>query len=254
MKLTPLTPRQLKRVRVHKKYDPDKCPTCENEGEYYYNDEYHACDCATQKRLQRRYIAANIGSRYHNLTFDDVFDDFREVAEAVKDYVDNFEDNAAYGRGLTFTGPLGTGKSFAASLILKELIKKGHDCFFIEFDDLLHVQAQGWNDLDNEEFYEIRNAEVLVIDELTTEPDGKKKDLLSATLERVIRYRVNNSLPTIITTNLTAEQEASAYPRVASLLATCQTRYSLDGDDQRKKNARSTNQKLIKQSARRPIS
>lgn len=250
--MKPLTNIGLKRARSLG-YD-GTCPTCRGKLAYNLDGEEYDCDCEEQMRLQRHYLAANIGSLYHIIHFNDFFDPEGDLYDTVLDYIDNFEDNLYYGRGITFDGPLGTGKSFGAAVILKELIKKGYEGYFITFDDLLNVQTQGWSDAEShQEFYSIRDADVLVIDELFDGLTSKQKDLLSDTLERIVRYRVANRKPTIITTNLKADQEARAYPRIASLLATSQIRCHVPGDDVRKGKVRRLTDDRIARGDRKAI-
>jgi DNA replication protein DnaC len=252
--LKALTVDQFKKIKSFPQYTGE-CPTCEGEKTYTTDGVTYECDCKGQLELQRRYFAANIGSLYHIIHFDDFFDPEGDLADTVRDYIDNFADNLYYGRGITFDGPLGTGKSFGAAVVLKELIKKGYNGYFITFDDLLNVQSRGWDDPEsNKEFYTIRDAEILVIDELFDALEGtRKKELLSDTLERIIRYRVGNRMPTIITTNLKPDQEARAYPRVASLLATNQIRCHVPGDDVRKDKVRKLTSQRIARGDRKAI-
>jgi len=249
-----LTTEQLKRIKSFPAYTGN-CPTCEGEQVYRLDGGTFTCNCQEQLQLQRRYFAANIGAAYHIISFNDFFDNYEYLRETVENYIANFDDNLYYGRGITFDGPLGTGKTYGATVILKELIKKGVEGYFITFDDLLNVQSKGWKqDEYDPEFYTIRNTQLLVVDELFDHPDGtKKKELLSETLERIIRYRVSNRLPTILTTNLKPDQEALAYPRVNSLLSTCQIRCSLHGDDLRKGKVRKLTDNRIARGDRKPI-
>lgn len=238
-------------------FDPRVCPTCSNKREYVNNGITYKCNCEEQILLQKHFFAANIGSLYHIISYEDLFDEDRldDLQEFIVEYVNNFDDNLYYGRGITFWGPLGTGKSFAACIVLKELIKRGYDGYFIMFDDLLNLQQRGWDEGDyNDLFYEIRGTQVLVIDELIAKPNSTKAtEYLAETLERIIRFRVSNRLPTIITTNLTPEKEREVYPRVSSLLSTSQVRYTLEGEDERQGRVRRTTDKKIKAGERRPI-
>jgi hypothetical protein len=93
-----------------------------------------------------------------------------------------------------------------------------------------------------------------VLDELTRrDPDTKAGAYLASVFESVIRFRTSNRLPTIITTNLDPGAEAEAYPRVASLLGSVQSRLRLDGEDNRVKRVRETNHALVKAKEQRPI-
>lgn len=248
-----LTGLQLARVKANAKYSKDDCPTCANKGSYLCNGEVVSCDCSLQIRLQRAYLGANIPAKYHTLGFDDFFEGFKEQGEIVRSYVEKFEDYYYYGKGITFCGPLGTGKSFAASLIAKELVKQGRHCLFVPFSDLLDYQRRQWDDQSNQEFDEARNVELLVIDELSDATTDRQKEFLANVLERIVRHRVSFNLPTIITTNISKEREKKTYPRVFSLLSSCQDRYKIDGEDQRILLVGKDTRKKAQESERRPI-
>lgn len=211
------------------------------------------CDCKEQIRLQLHYLGAGIGSRYHNLGFGDFIGGFEEVYDMVKNYVAKFDDHYYYGEGITFCGPLGTGKTFAASLILKELVKKGRICLMLPFQQILDFQRLNWDDSSNKKFEEAQRVEVLAIDEVFDSDLPKKKSFLADTLEQIIRYRVDYRLPTIITTNISRSDEMSSYPRVFSLLSSSQIRHEIKGDDQRLDFVRKRNRKLATDGERRPI-
>lgn len=252
--MKPLSTKQLRKAKSFPEYTGE-CPTCGGKKTYTLDGQVYDCDCEKQLKLQRRYFAANIGALYHNISLGDFFEGYSGLAQVITDYIEFFENNLYYGRGVTFHGPLGTGKSFAATIILKSLIQKGYDAYFITFDDLLNLQSKGWKESEyNHEFYTVRDTQILVIDEIFAALEGtKKKELLAETLERIIRYRVSNRMPTILTTNMSPEEEANAYPRVNSLLATSQIRCHVSGDDLRKSQVRTLTDQRIKRGDRKPI-
>ena len=247
--------KEVDRIRSNfPKYDVSICPTCENNGTYALDGELFTCNCDVQRLLSRHFYAANIPTLYHDISFEDLFTEKAKLAEFIQSYLDNWDNNYRFGTGITFSGDLGTGKSFAATIILKELVKRGVKGFFIPFDDLLTVQRKGWGDINEDDFFRIRETQILVLDELFDADKGSSKwSLLADTLERIVRFRVNNCLPTIITTNLQPETERTAYPRVASLLASCQLRYELNGEDVRVAQVRDRKFELIMNNWRRPV-
>ena len=101
---------------------------------------------------------------------------------------------------LVFTGPSGSGKTHLAVATANRCIDLGLPAYFIVAADLLdHLRATYAPDSDisyDELFEQVRNAPVLVLDDLTaqaTTPWAQEK------LFQIISHRFNESLPTIIT-------------------------------------------------------
>ena len=229
----------------------DVCPTCNDKGTYNFEGQHWVCDCDTQKGLRRHYLYANIGIRYHTLSFDDLYEEKDELRISLEDYINNFEYNSRYGRGITFNGPLGTGKTFAQILILKELIKKGYSCWFESFTSL--VDRYGQNETKQELLENVRSCEIFALDEVIEPMSVRQHEYFSDVYEAVIRYRVENSLPTMIGTNLTSEQHEKLYPRVWSLLNMVQIPMLVSGNDVRAAQAKDVVDMLITNREVRPI-
>ena len=93
----------------------------------------------------------------------------------------------------------------------------------------------------------------LIIDEVTLPKTAKQHELFAEKFEAMIRHRTNYDLPTIITTNISAEKLDGAYPRVYSLLAAKQIRVEFEGEDARKEKKRFENSEMAMEDMRRPI-
>jgi DNA replication protein DnaC len=101
---------------------------------------------------------------------------------------------------LVLTGPSGSGKTHLAAAIANRCIQRGQTAFFIVAADLLdHLRAAYAPDSEvtyDELFDQVRQAPVLVLDDLTS---------LSATpwaqekLFQVFNHRFNAALPTVVT-------------------------------------------------------
>lgn len=233
----------------------DKCPTCGGLEKYNLDYITYECDCELQKLLQRHYFAANIGREYHDICLKD-FDgpDADSVVPVVQKYIDNFEQNFHYGLGLTFGGPLGTGKTFAMTCVLKELIKVGEDVYFITFEELINVWGKSWHDDAAKKILEkrLKTADVLGLDELRTDPRNAGGFLANG-LDSVIRHRTSNLLPTLVTTNMPKNRELDEFGKVYSLLSAKNARISTEGHDRRMREVRSRNFELAQRGERRPI-
>ena len=241
--------------RIANMYPPGNCPTCGGRGKYALDFNTYDCDCAMQIMLQKHYFRANIGREYHDICLKD-FDgpDTDKIVPVVQDYLSKFEDNFHYGLGLTFTGPFGTGKTFAMTCVLKELVKQGRSVYFIPFEQLINVWGDSWHDAEAKYTLEkkLKAVEVLGLDELRTDPRNASGFLANG-LDSVLRYRTANLLPTLVTTNMTSDMEKSEFARVYSLLGAKNIRVETHGHDRRMLEVRQRNYELKERGERRPV-
>jgi DNA replication protein DnaC len=232
-----------------------RCPTCDDQGRYNLEGLTHECDCELQKMLQRHYFAANIGREYHDIGLQHFEGpDASVVVPAVEDYLANFDQNFHFGLGLTFNGPFGTGKTFAVCCVLKELIQRGRNVYFITFEELINIWGKSWQDDQAKMLLEkrLKTAEVLGLDELRTDARNAGGFLQNG-LDSVIRHRTSNLLPTLVSTNMSGELERSEFGKVYSLLAAKNDRVETKGHDRRMAEVRFTNMTLARRGERRPI-
>jgi DNA replication protein DnaC len=173
------------------------------------------CRCAQQEspadrsdRLQRY---SNIGA-LSRLTFRNLLARGRSAAareqEQYRQCVDDARAFADAPDGwLLLSGVSGCGKTHIAAAIVNRLVERGEPALFVVVPDLLdHLRAAyqpgadiGYDDL----FERVRNAPVLVLDDLGTQaqtPWAQEK------LFQLINHRFNGRLPTVVTTNLLPEQ------------------------------------------------
>jgi DNA replication protein DnaC len=242
------------RINTFYPVSPD-CPTCSGFQKYMLDGITHECDCEIQTKLQRHYFAANIGREYHDICLDDFEgEDTETVVPIVREYLNKFADNFHYGLGLTFTGPYGTGKTFAMTCVLKELVKQGEDVYFITFEELINIWGKSWHNDEAKKLLEMRlkTAKVLGLDELRTDPRNAGGFLQNG-LDSVIRHRTSNLLPTLVTTNMTKDVEAQEFGKVYSLLSARNTRVDTHGHDRRMREVRQRIHELKKKGERRPV-
>lgn len=125
-----------------------------------------------------------------------------KVSRIAKNYVENFEQLRARGKGLLFYGSVGTGKTFYAACIVNSLIDRGYPCMITNFARLVNT-IQGMYDGKQAYIDGLNRFDLLVIDDLAAERDT---DYMSETVQTIIDSRYRAGLPTIVTTNLTAEE------------------------------------------------
>lgn len=267
MDKTPATKLQrvlLSRTIEDKDYDRIKdnfplsnvCPTCDDSKFYTLDGEKIPCDCDTQKLLQKHYFQANIGREYHDICLEHFYPGPNRdaVVPVIEKYLENFDDNFHYGLGLSFDGPLGTGKTFAMTCVLKELVKQGRQVYTITFDELILTWGDAWKDEASKHilYSKLKGAEVLGLDELRTDPRNKV-GFLAGGLDNVIRHRTSNLLPTLVTSNMPPQKQESEFGKAFSLLSARNERVTFFGDDERGGVVRDTIRGLADGHQRRPI-
>lgn len=199
---------------------PEQCITCLGTGTFRWwsyadpslnpAEPYFAadftCSCLDQWQANRYLLNANVMKAYQQLSWRDATHVDPAAVGAVMDYIEHAEAYLQAGLGLILHGSTnGTGKTLLATLLAKGLLAQGVDCYFITFSDLIDRLADGWKDLDAQQWFQrrIKNVSVLVIDDIGKEYQGKKQSgLPQSAFDSVLRHRVGSALPTLLTTNL----------------------------------------------------
>lgn len=117
---------------------------------------------------------------------------------------------------LTLCGGVDCGKSHLAIAIARKWLERGLPARFIVVPQLLDDLRQGYHpDADmsyEQEFYNFKNVDLLVLDDLGME---SSTNWAQEKLDMLVDYRYTNELPLVVTTNL-GMSEVSA--RIASRL------------------------------------
>ena len=162
------------------------------------------CECKVRDEDQKR------GEELRQLSNLDAFADltFETFDAEVEGMVDAYEEAFAYAREpdgwLFFHGPCGVGKTHLAVAIARAaMVEQKMSVLFAVVPDLLdHLRATfdpGSGTAYDDRFNAIRNAQLLVLDDLGTEnttPWAREK------LYQIFNHRYNERLPTVITSNL----------------------------------------------------
>lgn len=230
-----------------------RCVTCRGTGKYTWKGTTHDCDCQEQRSLSTHYAYAGIGLTYQRLGWDDLEVSENQLA-AVRDYVDNIDAYVASGMGLFLSGSVGSGKTLIANLILKDLVRRNYDCYAATFAQTVEHFTSTWGDSDEKKRFANRfvRSRVLCLDDLGKEFRASN-GLSPTTFDYILRTRVFEGRPTILTTNLTAAEVKTGYgAAVLSLLVEKSIEVPLSGADFRVK-ALSRSIAEVKAHERRPI-
>lgn len=174
------------------------------------------CKCETEKRdreeAERK--QADFERRIKNLrrvgfpesnmqewTFEN--DDMQNsrITNAMKKYVENFEEMKKQSKGLLLYGSCGTGKTYAACEVANALIDKGYPVLVTNFARVINaLQAT----FEKQEYIDSFNRyPLLVIDDLGIE---RNTEFAKEQVFNIIDSRYRAGLPMIITTNLSIDK------------------------------------------------
>lgn len=124
------------------------------------------------------------------------------VSQIARKYADNFDAMLHKGKGLLLYGGVGTGKTFYSACILNAVINHGHPCLLTSFSRLAS-EIFGIYEGKQEYIDGLNKYALLSIDDLAAERDT---EYMNEIVQSVIDSRYRAKLPTIVTTNLTAEE------------------------------------------------
>ena len=169
-----------------------------------------------------------------NWTFDKDDRKNEKLSTVARNYVKNFPEMRASGKGLLFYGSVGTGKTFISACIANELIDQGYTCMVTNFSRLINT-LQGMFEGKQEYIDGLNRVTLLVIDDLASERDT---EYVNETVQNIIDARYRSGKPLIVTTNLTAEElkrpteirKQRIYSRLLEMCIPVQ----VDGKDRRK--------------------
>jgi DNA replication protein DnaC len=189
-----------------------------------------------RKKSEKLLYESGIGKRFLNASFDNFDRKWEPDAyEVAKQYVESFP--MSDGKGLIFTGGVGTGKTHLAAAICREVISRYSTTVeFVSYVQLLADIRAAFSDNRNigEIEEKMMKTGLLVIDDLGKE---KQSQFSNEMLYKVVNERYKNELPMIITTNwpLKSLSERLDYAVFSRLIGTCKV-VETSGNDYRMRN------------------
>jgi DNA replication protein DnaC len=220
---------RLYRLNPELRASPDDfCPTCRKSG------IPEDCDCELQLQLYKHYLNSGIGTQYMRLTWDDfVRDDV--LKRGMQNYEEKHDRYVGQGIGTLIHGDYGVGKTMAAMLTMKHLVKCGYSVFCTSFSGMIEAFTAGWYEADEKTQFarKFKNSQVLLLDDVGKE-FRSKTNLPESTFDDVLRHRVNFGRPTHITTNMsTSEMQRGYGSAIFSLLTQVSIVHEIRGSDYR---------------------
>ena len=181
-----------------------RCNKCNDTGWIQTDKGVIRCDCVIERakeeiwrvmRIPRKYIDAEIWS-FSLYGFKERIG----IQRRVEEYIES--NDLERGMGLYIYGDYGSGKTYLAVSILKEIYrKKGIIGLFYDVGSLLYDLRDSYSgngSLSSKILNKIKKTKLLVLDDLGSErPSDWAKDII----QYIIFSRYNEKLPTIITSN-----------------------------------------------------
>lgn len=179
------------------------------------NKELQFCykKCKYKKNLEDKFkylqnvYTFNIPFAIKEANMKDIYNDDKNRYEAIK-YITKFIDNylnKKQVKGLYLHGSFGCGKTYLISAMFNELAKHNIESAIIFWPDYLRMLKSLFNDNNEYKsiFEKVKNAPLLLIDDLGAEniTEWSRDEILCP----ILQYRMENNLPTFITSNLNLE-------------------------------------------------
>lgn len=212
----------IKENNIPADYDKYKY-SCKRCGDTGYDENGAKCQCFKQYLINEAYSMSNMSEMikkqnfetfsfdYYSKTSSDglmsPYDNMVKIYNNCKKFCDNFETET---KGLVFYGPTGLGKTFLSSAIAKEIMDKGKTVVYIRATRLFSVNEdyKFGRSTDKSVIDNIYNADLLIIDDLGTEPFNKNN--LSFLFD-VVNERTAENKKIIINTNLQISEITKMY-------------------------------------------
>ena len=187
-----------------------RCEKCKDTG---YVEGVGRCSCFNQRVLDCLYEQSNMKELLKTQNFESFNMDYyskrtyekygkspRENMDNIKSFCEKYAENFGNAKkSLCFYGDTGLGKTFMSSCIAKILIDKGFTVLYIRSPRLFKLLEDEKFGRNIDKVQELYECDMLVIDDLGTEPEGRNN---ASYLLELINERIMNNKKVILNTNL----------------------------------------------------
>lgn len=160
-------------------------------------------------RIENMRVGGISDESLRDVRFED--SDGCENIQKCRAFVDHWEEIKAQNTGLIMSGPVGTGKTYAAACIANALIDRGVPVLMTNFPTILSTSKFEMNEL----LRQAMEYDLIIVDDLGVERDTEYS---SETVYQFIDARYRSGKPMIVTTNLSLKdlrvQDGLRYKRI----------------------------------------
>lgn len=140
--------------------------------------------------------------KYTQNTFNNANNTNEKQIKAIQTYIANWESIKNKSTGILLYGSVGSGKTFLATCLLNELLKRDVNGGITSLPKMLS-EVINFNEKSQEYVEKIKNIKFLVIDDFGTE---RTTEFAQEQIFNIIDERLNNNTVTVFTTNLSIEE------------------------------------------------
>ena len=180
---------QVSRLCLNKGHHPIPCSYCANKGAIAMA-AYEGC-------IPKDFWDIKASSiRYNREVFDEV----------VMKYVKSMATALQNGFGLFFFGDNGVGKSYFINYVLMEAVRRGKSVYYTSLPQLDYDIKRGFNDHKHAMRLEYMfTSDFVAIDEIGKVRTKNNSDFMTIQLERILKKRFDDSMPTLLASNMDAD-------------------------------------------------
>lgn len=186
-------------------------PTLENGS---INFSYVACKYKEKlledMKYQKYVLSINVPKEIKEARIKDIYTDDKARENVIKwilKYIKDYQ-KGVIGKGLFLHGNFGCGKTYLIAALFNELAKNKVESAIVYWPEYLRSLKESFQSSSNDEFKnkynDIKYAKLLLIDDLGAETVSSwNRDEILGT---ILQYRMQESLPTFITSNLNIKE------------------------------------------------
>jgi DNA replication protein DnaC len=183
--------------------------------------------------------------------FEATTPELERAVEVTRDYIDNLKAMKDEGKGITFVGPNGVGKTHLACAMMAAAGDAGYRIECIELSSYVDMYMESFRlnarinkfgyDEDGQQSYQLderlryveRRSQFLLLDDLGRETESRS-GWSNHQVFNLLRYRHNRNMSTIVTTNLSFPELDEQYtPGLSSFLREATALIVMEGEDHR---------------------
>ena len=156
--------------------------------------------------LQDNIISFDMPKEIVNASMKNIYTDDKNRLETIKwltIFIKKIENNEK-SKGLFLTGNFGCGKTYVVAAAFNELAKKGKKVACLYYPEFLRSLKERFSDDYREVFDKVKKCDLLLIDDIGAETvTSWNRDEVLGT---ILQYRMQESLPTFFTSNLSLKE------------------------------------------------
>jgi len=179
-----------------------------------------SCACHGRLRVEVEAFEACVPRDFWKVVPGDIHHNKAAFDDTVRPYCDKLRIARAKGYGLLLLGDNGVGKSVFSSYVLTRAIAIGYTAYYTTLPRLDHELKRGFNDrVAADRLREMLTSDFVALDEMGKEHFKGGDSYMRTQVERILKDRYDDGMPTLIATNASARELKKVYgATLASIL------------------------------------